>query len=1151
MKSIRKIGIITVGIVLILTLSILFQNGMGTCCQEAIAVLEAQALSQDVEYQIVENIETTGLIETQASVPTFNYNTTNYKDIYQIEKSSINDVVCHGEQIYKYGINYFKSGNIYEGYTYSSTISNGQNISELVYNNGNIVNAILADNSINYDYGQDYISISIENGNTYKYIYDKNGNLISKSKNDVIQKTYFYENGKLFKELDNATGYAYEVVLNNGVAQSYKQFLYLNNKFFGMTATTYGDIPASVNSGIVYAKTYEYGGKNYIKEKTIGNKKYVYDYINDVIVKENIINNTNSYAVDYIFDSSLNRIGFIYNSVKYYYIYDVCGNVVEVLNENGVSVLEYSYDMLGKASVTGSDTELAYINSFAFRAKDNWYFDYSRQQYYIGSDIIFNSQYAKNVGETSIPFQFLNNPNKYTVWGTSCETITPCLQQLSFTDLGYEKLILNQMGNLVKKQSMSAIQSLIAFDMDTDKISQRYDLYVIDNKYGNFNGTVYELINAAYEDKSVLQSNFTSRIDNDKDYVFDGENSYIPTRAEVALSGHFIESGKYIKYQSDPINPSIVMYEVLDNTSENYDYDLGNLYNYDTESYILFFGSISADEDMIRVGNLGDVIDYDKISADIEAEINASVENSYSVEEIRVFYVSPEYIKALYQTQHPNLYLGGMSIDDMIKDFGDDWSFTMYRGELIHSSQVPQDVKDDEGFNWGNFFKKIAIGVGCIIVAAVVSVATMGTATVACIAATAATMTAVAAVGGVIGGIVKGVETNSWEGFGEGFADGFEVAAITTSIYQVGGALLGTPPIASCFVAGTPVATELEKVSIEDIKVGDKVKSYNFQTHKVEYNKVVNTFVRTVDQLYYIYTDNEIIHTTSEHPFYVKNYGWKTASKLKAEDILITANGEVGIKDINIVLKTEPVNVYNFEVENTHNYYVGDNEILVHNTCGLQVVNTAVNTGSINAGLLFGAGATIGAGLILGGILGGTNVESGNTSMPNSYYFDYTEKKEIAVTAVITQAPNLDDRVYSFAFILSLGENKGKLIYNSPQYNYLEALTVLYSTGLYNATSSIIEVLKGFEWTESMYRLKDLIESLMSESATIGFSTGRKGRVGLYTEKRIDAARLAYATGAMIYDNAIIAERHGYDYYPHFHDATHSLHIWYGQPGEI
>lgn len=1140
MKSLKRLGIITIAIVFVLTLSILFQYGIGTCCKEAVAVLDAQALFQSMQQPIEDNIETKEIVENLASSLTlkYNYNTTNYKDNCQIEKSSINDVVCHGEQIYSYENNSFNSGNIYENYTYSSTFSACKNISEIIYNDGNIVNSLFAENSISYDYGQDYISISIENGNTYKYIYDNDGNLISKSKNDVIQKTYFYENGKLFKELDNATGYAYEVVLNNGVAQSYKQFLYLNNKFFGMTATTYGDIPASVNSGIVYAKTYEYGGKNYIKEKTIGNKKYVYDYINDVIVKENIINNTNSYAVDYIFDSSLNRIGFIYNSVKYYYIYDVCGNVVEVLNENGVSVLEYSYDILGKASVTGSDIELAYINSFAFRAKDNWYFDYSRQQYYIGSDIIFNSQYAKNVGETSIPFQFLNNPNKYTVWGTSCETITPCLQQLSFTDLGYEKLILNQMGNLVKKQSMSAIQSLIAFDMDTDKISQRYDLYVIDNQYGNFNGTVYELINAAYEDKSVLQSNFTSRIDNDKDYVFDGENSYIPTRAEVALSGHFIESGKYIKYQSDPINPSIVMYEVLDNTSENYDYDLGNLYNYDTESYILFFGSISADEDMIRVGNLGDVIDYDKISADIEAEINASVENSYSVEEIRVFYVSPEYIRALYQTQHPNLYLGGMSIDDMIKDFGDDWSFTMYRGELIHSSQVPQDVKDDEGFNWGNFFKKIAIGVGCIIVAAVVSVATMGTATVACIAATAATMTAVAAVGGVIGGIVKGVETNSWEGFGEGFADGFEVAAITTSIYQVGGALLGTPPIASCFVAGTPVATELGKVSIEDIKVGDKVKSYNFQTHKVEYNKVVNTFVRTVDQLYYIYTDNGIIHTTSEHPFYVKNYGWKTASKLKAEDILITANGEVGIKDINIVLKTEPVNVYNFEVENTHNYYVGDNQILVHNTCGLQVANDAVNSSSISSGLLFGAGASIGAaGLILGGVLGGSIIESGNISLPNSYYFDSKDTRKVALSAgIVLSMPLIEDRVYEFAYLLH-GSNE--LHRQGPKFNYLEALTIAYYLAPANVASHIIANIK-----ELVLLTKDMEDIINFIRAKIEAKQMDEQCFGFYTASEEAAAKLAFSTGAVVKAK----ECHGSMQYFHFHSVKHAFHIWYGQP---
>ena len=58
-------------------------------------------------------------------------------------------------------------------------------------------------------------------------------------------------------------------------------------------------------------------------------------------------------------------------------------------------------------------------------------------------------------------------------------------------------------------------------------------------------------------------------------------------------------------------------------------------------------------------------------------------------------------------------------------------------------------------------------------------------------------------------------------------------------------------------------------------------------------------------------------------------------------------------------------------------------------------------------------------------------------------------------------------------------------------------------------------------------------------------------RIVIYTEKEEDADRLAYTTMAIIKDNALTAERHGYGYYPHFHDAMHSLHIWYGQPGEL
>ena len=58
------------------------------------------------------------------------------------------------------------------------------------------------------------------------------------------------------------------------------------------------------------------------------------------------------------------------------------------------------------------------------------------------------------------------------------------------------------------------------------------------------------------------------------------------------------------------------------------------------------------------------------------------------------------------------------------------------------------------------------------------------------------------------------------------------------------------------------------------------------------------------------------------------------ACQLRAGDVLVMLNGEyVVVEQVQHELLESPVAVYNFEVEGFHTYYVGDTEVLVHNTC--------------------------------------------------------------------------------------------------------------------------------------------------------------------------------------------------------------------------
>lgn len=136
-----------------------------------------------------------------------------------------------------------------------------------------------------------------------------------------------------------------------------------------------------------------------------------------------------------------------------------------------------------------------------------------------------------------------------------------------------------------------------------------------------------------------------------------------------------------------------------------------------------------------------------------------------------------------------------------------------------------------------------------------------------------------------------------------------------------------------CFVAGTKVAVENGYKNIEDIKSGDYVYSYNLDTNKKELKKVLETFIHQKDEIYTLKVNNQLIHTTEEHPFYVINKGWVNTKKLNFDDKLLSIKkGTTNIQ--NISKRKNKTYVYNIEVENNHNYLITEEELLVHNKGG-------------------------------------------------------------------------------------------------------------------------------------------------------------------------------------------------------------------------
>ena len=135
--------------------------------------------------------------------------------------------------------------------------------------------------------------------------------------------------------------------------------------------------------------------------------------------------------------------------------------------------------------------------------------------------------------------------------------------------------------------------------------------------------------------------------------------------------------------------------------------------------------------------------------------------------------------------------------------------------------------------------------------------------------------------------------------------------------------------------------TDDGQIQIEDIEVGDYVYATDPETGESGYKRVAQTFKRETDELVHVTYSGGTITTTPTHPFYVAQKGWTAAIELRAGDMLVMVNGEyVIVEKIQHELLETPVNVYNFEVEDYHTYYVAANAdseesgVLVHNKFG-------------------------------------------------------------------------------------------------------------------------------------------------------------------------------------------------------------------------
>lgn len=296
-----------------------------------------------------------------------------------------------------------------------------------------------------YTYNDDGLiaAVTVSDGRTYAYTYDENKNIVSVAK---TQKTaadsgsqssgggklggelfgelrYYYDSlGQLIRtddeENERTTEYIYD---GNGNITAVKTYSLhekdeplsspISVKSFGYSTDGWTDMLTSYDGSAVthdalgnilsfngYTYTWQAGRR--LAGMTNGTNTYSYKYDDNGIRTEKTVNGitTHYLTVDgritgqydgtdtlyFRYNADNSPIGFSLNGEEYLYLKNIQGDVEEILDKNGNSVVKYAYNEWGKLlSVTGSmAAAVGRINPIRYRG---YYYDGETGYYYLQS----------------------------------------------------------------------------------------------------------------------------------------------------------------------------------------------------------------------------------------------------------------------------------------------------------------------------------------------------------------------------------------------------------------------------------------------------------------------------------------------------------------------------------------------------------------------------------------------------------------------------------------------------------------------------------------------------------------------------------------------------------------------------------------------
>jgi hypothetical protein len=139
----------------------------------------------------------------------------------------------------------------------------------------------------------------------------------------------------------------------------------------------------------------------------------------------------------------------------------------------------------------------------------------------------------------------------------------------------------------------------------------------------------------------------------------------------------------------------------------------------------------------------------------------------------------------------------------------------------------------------------------------------------------------------------------------------------------------------ACFAAGTLVATLDGPQAIESVQVGDRVLSQDTTTGQLTFQPVVAVHRNQPSPTLRIVIDGETIVATGIHRFWKAGKGWTMARELKPDDPIRVVGSVLPVQSVKADA-TQPV--YNLDVAENRDFFVGTKAILVHDYSFVQPV---------------------------------------------------------------------------------------------------------------------------------------------------------------------------------------------------------------------